>query len=114
MMLHVQNAVVEMVAGWNADGFRGVRFSDCYVQLQEFSPGDQSQEEFDAWVEGYACFVAQPDLSCDYEPSNEFETVEVDSTGFHQLLLAEINARLGSDVVIEYRGGCSEFEVSRV
>lgn len=115
-MIHVQNEATAMVKEWKKNGFNGVRFIECYMESTRWDDweGDgRSRSEYDAFVEGYAIFVAHPDLHSYYEPRNEYESVSVSWWDFQRDLLAEIKRRLGDDVEITFHEGCNEYECQR-
>ena len=116
-MRHIQNEATAMIADWKKNGFNGVSFVECYMEpakWEDWESDGRSREEYEAFVEGYAIFVAHPDLYIDHEPSSKYETVEVDWFGFDRELQAEMKRRLGDDITISHYSGCNEYEIQRV
>jgi hypothetical protein len=111
-MKHIQQEAIKMVQDWEDNGFEGVDFVQCHACPQSREENEQTQEEFDKWVENYVVFIAQPDLFVD-EPANRFISHEADLFGFQEALNKEIKRRLGDDITIRYSEGCFEYEVER-
>lgn len=116
-MRHIQNEATAMIADWKKNGFNGVSFVECYMEptkWEDWESDGRTREEYEAFVEGYAIFVAHPDLYSDHRPSSKYETVEVDWFGFDRELQAEMKRRLGDDITISHYQGCNEYEIQRV
>ncbi|TWU67284.1 hypothetical protein V7x_28580 [Crateriforma conspicua] len=116
VMPHIQNEATKMIEEWKAKGFNGVRFVECRMEptaWEDWESDGRSRQEYDEFVEGYAIFIAHPDLYSDYEPANRYELNSIDWDGFAKDLEAEMRRRLGDDIEIEHYPNCHEYEIQR-
>lgn len=117
MKRHIQNEAAEMISDWKKNGFNGVHFIECYLEpdmWEDWEADGRTREEFEAFCENYACFVAQPAWLIDYEPSNKYKSVRIDLFQFDLDLRDEIKRRLGDDIEITHYRKCGEYEVQVV
>jgi hypothetical protein len=118
MTIHVANTVAAFISELKQKiTFNGVRFAELYDETPTApEPDEQTQEQFDKLIEGYAIFVAYPDLyidgfDCD---DNEYISKPVISwKKFESDFANELQKRLGDDVKIEYKDHPHEYECVR-
>lgn len=117
MTIHVANTVAEFLKEIK-NGFNGVQWVELYNETQTGPhEGEQTQEEFEEWISGYAIFVAHADLYGDdlsYDDDNEYVETEFYWGKFENDFTKELQKRLGDDVKIEFRSGCNEWECQRI
>lgn len=114
-MIHIQNAATQMIDEFKKSGFNGVRFDDCRMEparLKDWLSDGKTEDEFNAFVEGYACFILTP---ITYMPSGDtkYDVSYFDESKFEADLEAEMRRRFGDDVIINYSDGCHEYEIIR-
>jgi hypothetical protein len=119
----------ELLATIKEKGFNGVHPSQISVVNEEMDRKeivDDLEEltgaQFDEWTSNYAVFVIEVDLyphgavQLENMPpyvSADFDGLHLDEDGFHRDLLKFIQDKMGDDVNIAFRSGCSEYECIR-
>ena len=116
-MVDIREAVTNLVNIWKTEGFNSVFFDDCHIEqmstLTDFLSDGRSEAEYLEWTKNYVCFVAVPQDPFDFGDTGEYTSISFDEDKFIAHLKDEIRKVVGEDVVITYREGCHEFEVSR-
>lgn len=116
-MIHVEREAAKLIEEWKSKGFNGIRFIDCYMQptsWEDFESDGKTREEYEQWIQGYACFVAHPDIYDDFGfRGNPYAKTGVDWGQCFSDMIAAIKQRLGDDIDVQHRSGCHEFECFR-
>ncbi len=115
MTIHIQNAAQQMIDEFNKHGFNGVRFEDCRMELprlDDWLNDGRTEDEFNAWIAGYACFILLP-ITDTPRGETKYNVSYFDGGSFEADLEAEMRRRFGDDVTINYSEGCHEYEVIR-
>lgn len=116
-MIDIREAITNLVNVWKVEGFNRIFFDDCHIErmstLEDFLSDGRSEAEYLEWARNYVCFVAVPQDPFDFGDSGEYTSISFDEDKFIAHLKDEIRKVAGEDVVIDYREGCHEFEVSR-
>ncbi len=116
-MRHIQNEATAMIADWKKNGFNGVYFVECYMEptkWEHWESDGRSRDEYEAFIESYAIFIAHPDLYDDYGSDNPYQRFETDWFGFDRDLQLEMKRRLGDDIKILHYPNCHEYEIQRI
>jgi hypothetical protein len=128
-MIHLNKKVKEICDTLNKKGYMGVYVSahhsdmerdrDAILGINGFAgsgSGEMTLPQFEDWLRDYVCFTVEPDLYS-IVPSGPFIDEELVSAEIHYKFWASFNdylrKELGEDVTINFRDGCSEFEVTR-
>lgn len=117
MPKHIQNETTTFVEELNKNGFNGVRFIECRMEpvlWKNWESDGKTREEYEAFVENYAIFIAQPNLSDWYESRHKYESVEIDEFSFRRDLQEELKKRLGDGVSITHYEHTDEYEIQRI
>jgi len=114
-VIHIQNAATQMIAEFEKNGFNGVRFEDCRMEparLEDFLITGGTEDEYNAWIEEYACFILSP-ITDAPRGDTKYDIAYFDDGSFEADLESEMKRRFGGDVIINYWDGCHEYEIIR-
>lgn len=114
-MRHVEEGVAEILKEIRAKGFNGVRFEGIEQSFQdrdEWVSDGRSLDEFEEFRSNYACFTMDPIVEF-VDDATKYCGDSFDHGQLEFDLKAMFRSRLGGQLSIEYRSGCSEWEVIR-
>jgi hypothetical protein len=116
-MKHIHDETTKMLAKWKKEGFKGVRFFECYVEnvntLEDWLSDGRTAEEHADFIKDYVVFIAHPQEPLDFGEENRYTRVRFNKRKFIRDLMKEMTRVLGDDIEIIHHESCQEFEISR-